>query len=262
MALATNMSGYVGQGAWNYYNVKAVSANDLLLSATMRNNGDDCDIYVKENHLPSRTSYDYSDLSTSHHSEIIIIDPKDSVWYIGIYGFSQCTYTLTVAESDLCECAPPPVGHGHCEMQTPTCICDEGWVGEHCDSRVAMLENKERLQSQLLSKNNWNYYLMRVQDSSAFSLTIRETNSTGYAWVYVSHSEFPTLSVYDYADIKDTSIHELSKFWQTPLSGDLYIGVYGSPNIADSGSGKPTSVNYDIVGFVTDFRDPGSRQRV
>ena len=51
-----------------------------------------------ESNSSRRADYDYSDLSYDNPTEVIIRDPSLSEWYIGIYGWTRCEYTLTMSE--------------------------------------------------------------------------------------------------------------------------------------------------------------------
>ena len=247
------MSGYAGENAWNYYHIHARSSNSLVVSVATVDDGD-CDVYINENSLPTRFQFQYVDISTKKNVQLTISDAGDEMWYIGIYGWRACTYIMNITETNKCECAAYPNGHGSCAPHSSTCICDAGWVGDACDKQVIQLQSQEKRYGDSVTKNSWNYYVMHASQSSEFALTLQEKNTTGYAWIFVSHSEYPTLSVYDYSD-KDShkAVHEISYFTKTPQTGDLYIGVYGSPYMPESNSGKAYEVVYNIAAFLSDF---------
>ena len=103
-----------------------------------------------------------------------------------------------------------------------------------------------------VGNGEWQYYKISGSESSALSLTLKETNTTGYVWVFLSHGIFPSLTSYDYSDKNgQKSTHQISYYTKSPQSGDLYVGVYGSPFIPTTTKGLKAS--YNLVVWLADF---------
>ncbi len=241
----------------------------------------DCDLYVKANGNPSRFDYQYYDITVNPNISVTILNPSGIIWYIGVYGmlaFSSffceislgksnpdfpflplllfsgwlpCQYTIAVTEQSACGCVA--ASHGHCEG-SPQCICDPGWVGDLCDAQYLTLSSAVPSMNNAIGNGEWQYYKISTSASSALSVTLRETNTTGYVWIFLSHGVFPSLSSYDYSDKNgQKATHQISFYTKTPQSGDLYIGVYGSPFIPSSPNTKSAKANYNLVAWVSDF---------
>jgi len=250
--LNTNMTGFVGDNAWNYYHIFGQTVNTLVVNVIRTSETGDPDVYIKSGSNPSRMSYQYLDISTNSNIVLSIPNPLGQTWYIGIYGWKPCEYNLFVIESSNCDCNPN--GHGHCDPGSTICICDIGWVGDGCDSQTSQLTSGIPTKNNLLRSDQWVYYMIHADQSSAFSLTLREQNTTGYIWVFINHNEFPSLTSYDYSDKNSHSaVHEISYYTKNQQSGDIFIGVYGSPYIPSSSSSKGTTAAYDLVVWLSDF---------
>lgn len=243
--------GYVGDNAWNYYHVVASTTNNLLVSVNRTSSVGDCDLYVKANGNPSRFDYQYYDITVNPNISVTILNPSGIIWYIGVYGWLPCQYTIAVTEQTSCGCVP--TSHGHCEG-TPQCICDPGWVGDLCDSQYLTLTSAVPTMNKAIGNGEWQYYKISASSSSALSITLRETNTTGYVWIFLSHGVFPSLSSYDYSDKNgQKATHQISFYTKNPQAGDLYIGVYGSPFIPSNPNTKGVKANYNLVAWASDF---------
>jgi hypothetical protein len=94
------VNGYVEENAWNYYNYVTSSMNALTITISQRTADADCDVFVRRGQLPTRFSFDYSDLSQSQTTVVSIPDPGQATWYIGVFGWSDvCIYNITATTS-------------------------------------------------------------------------------------------------------------------------------------------------------------------
>jgi len=247
------MSGYVGNNAWNYYHITADTANNLVVTAARTSSSGDCDLYVRAGAKPTRFDYQYLDISTRVVANVTIINPQAETWYIGVFGWYPCEYVLYVQESVACDCASTL--NGHCDTNSSICNCNAGWVGTACDVAVTTLTSGVPVRNNRIQTDQWAYYLINASNSSAFSLSLKEQDTTGLTWVFIDHNQFPTFTNYDYSDKNAHSqVHQISYYRNEPETGSIYIGVYGSPYIfSDPNSGKNITVLYDIVAWVSDF---------
>lgn len=113
--------GYVGDNAFNYYHYDAFSAYNMMIYLNQTSAAGDCDLYVKGDSNPTRTSYDYRDISFRSNVSLAVPSPGDRTWFIGVYGYAACQYVLSVVTSSSCPngCS----GHGQC--QGSVCICNQ-----------------------------------------------------------------------------------------------------------------------------------------
>jgi len=188
----------------------------------------DCDIYVQRDRNPSLLDYVYNDLTTGNVAHLRVDDAGSATWYIGIFGYATCEYTMQVFDSVSC---PGGCGtHGTCNTNG-RCICNNGWVGANCETQSGTFTNGNTLIGQRVAPGEWKYYSIVVQRTSQLNVIVKETESTGLLWVFVSAGQYPTLSSHE-EDSTDTatSIHRISLEFTTPRSDTQYfVGVYGSP---------------------------------
>jgi hypothetical protein len=156
------VSGYVADNSWNYYHYNAFSSNSLMvqmnqvsqtytythtlslpcplslasvndvstlsryLTGFSQTSGGDCDLYVRADTNPDRFNYNYRDISFHANVSLIIPDPSDRTWYIGVYGYRACSYLLTVLDTCtlLLHFVVPaaPVRTGSCTLGALHCV--------------------------------------------------------------------------------------------------------------------------------------------
>jgi len=240
-------SGYMTSGNWNYYNYIVNSAADLVVSVTQTSAGGDCDLYAKAGSVPTRTSFDASDVGILNNFTLTIPDAGQQTWYIGLFGWSTCTYVITVTESTTCPNACS--GNGVCGADG-TCTCNAGWSGQACDQRMNQLQSNVMVTASIpAGGTTWNYFsFVSSAQTSSVHIAVRETNSNGWLWVFVA-KETPTLRNYLYSDTEtNTNIHilniELNE--QDPIT--YQIGIYTNPySLADR------NITYNIIAWSPDF---------
>ena len=91
------VNGYVDDNSWNYYTFTANTETNMVITVNETNN-DDCDIYVKQGSQPTKFSYDYKNIGTGSLSAITVPSAIGQ-FNIGIYGYSTCSYQITVVVS-------------------------------------------------------------------------------------------------------------------------------------------------------------------
>lgn len=81
--------------------------------------GGDLDSYVRVDKYPSRQEYDYRDISSSRNVKFVIPSPH-GVYYLGLYGFLSCNYSVMAIIKTSCpkDCS----GHGSCSSNG-VCTC-------------------------------------------------------------------------------------------------------------------------------------------
>jgi len=246
LGLGKRVTGYVADSIWNYYRYQGVGNKEVTVSLSQTGGGD-CDLYVKGGSKPTQTSFDFAELGQLSVFNITIPEPLGTTWYIGVFGWSSCAYSLIVTNRDTKDC-----GHGTWLPDIDGCVCDPGWTGDKCSENSNTLLNGVVMNG-TVTNNNWVYYIVNVAHTHSLEVRLKETNSSlaGSIWLYVSREGFPTLHTYDESDVStDDRVHFISMHskggaWNAPV----YVGVYGSPY------GKTTeTLSYSLVAWYPDFR--------
>ena len=248
-------TGYVGRTEWNYYKLQVDTTNSILVAVSQDSASADCDLFVKRDSRPSNFDFDYSNLSFEQFFNVTINDPSTATWYIGVYGWTDCGYTMTASIPSMltlahslslslshactrtlahlplrapatCACAEPY--HGRCAPNSAQCICENGWSGDRCDQQENLMHNGE-VYSDGVTLNHWQYYRITA-DSSAMLISMKESETVGRLWLFASLNGFPALDSYAKADISTKSeFHEVHFVFEERGRRVFYIGVYGSP---------------------------------
>lgn len=228
--MGTNYTGYVADGLWNYYNFIGVSNREVAIHV-WQNSGaaGDCDIYVRANSIPTLTTYDYAEVSQENNFVLYIDNPLQSTWHIGMYGWSACSYTLSIANRADTNCG----GHGTFDSNLDACVCNSGWAGEDCTIPVTPLTNGVVVNG-TVAFQQWAYFTIQVFDAHSLEVRLKETTQNegvpGAVWLYLNADGFPSLHVYDESDTSTSSyVHTVAYTVRTSLAGTYFIGVYGSP---------------------------------
>ena len=53
-------------------------------------------MYVRHGKLPTRAHFDYDDLTLNTNFTVNVPNPENGDWYIGVYGFQGCSFTIQV----------------------------------------------------------------------------------------------------------------------------------------------------------------------
>eukprot|EP01087_Luapelamoeba_hula_P013987 TRINITY_DN403_c0_g1_i1.p1 TRINITY_DN403_c0_g1~~TRINITY_DN403_c0_g1_i1.p1 ORF type:complete len:607 (+),score=43.39 TRINITY_DN403_c0_g1_i1:60-1823(+) len=242
------VGGYVTDGAWNYYHFIATENKELTVSLSQSSTAADCDLYIRDGKRPSHSDYDYADLSQHQNVNLVIPEPQNDIWYIGVYGWSTCNYTISVGDRTNKTCV-----HGTWDASIDGCLCSSGWTGVYCDEHSKTLSSGVVVNG-TVAFNDWTFYTINLPPTHSVEFRLKETSSNstdmGTVWLYVSGEDYPSLHTYDQSDIStDDRVHSvhISSNHGT-ISGVYYVGVYGSPY------GKQGTTNhFSLVGWYPDF---------
>jgi len=225
LALNQPQTGYVGDNEWNYYTARIITNSPFIVNLTQTDGGD-CDLYLKADEAPSRFNFDYFDLSREQELSLLVAEPGDKLWYIGVFGWEACSYSLVIDEERVCECGDSH--HGHCIEGSVECVCDDGYTGASCNHKVKDLTIGSKKKNNV-TMGDWVYYKVHVDGSSAGVVSMKERDSQGFLDLYVSFVEPPTISSYDLvASQTDSNVHEIQIFVDQPQTRLMYIGVHGN----------------------------------
>jgi len=227
LMLGQSQTGFVSQGAWNFYWIHMNTLNDILVTITEKSQNSDCDLYAKKNLAPNFFNYDYVELSSLSQHQLLIPNPGESVWKFGVYGFKDCVYELTVNETAQCECLSE--SHGTCQGSN-VCVCDAGWGGPLCTMPFVPVQSGTPLTSITLGRNEWKYFTFPVSKASAISVALKEKTTLGSIWMYVGIKQAPSLASFYDQDRTLSSLHQID-IVQNFEDDTIVIGAYGSPYI-------------------------------
>jgi len=245
LTLNQKVTGYVADSVWNYYRYQGVDNKEVTVSLVQQGSGD-CDLFVKAGRNPTQTDFDYAELSQDQVFNITIPEPLGTTWYIGVFGWSSCAYSLKVVNRDTKVCV-----NGTWDPSIDGCVCNPGWTGTKCDEPSNQLHNGVVVNG-TVAFNEWQYFTINLRMTHSLEVRMRETNSStpGSLWLYLSREGFPTLHTYDIADSStNDNVHFVYINSKGPaFNGLVYIGVYGSPY------GKQNEVlSFSLVAWYPDF---------
>lgn len=239
--------GIVEAGNWNYYSVTAVTQQNVQLLIQTPSSTQDCDVYIKRDTNPTRTSFDYRDVSMNQNVSITIQNPAAAVWKVGIYGFTTCSYTLSGTLSFACPLGCS--GHGTC-LSTGRCQCANGWVGPACDAQVVPLVTTGLAVFDQVASGYWKYYSIAGVQTAVTIHLLELRGASGFLWLLVNDDSAPTLVTYDYNSVDtNTPNHNIVIGRTVPSDPSAFvIGVYGNPLIPIG-----QNISYAISAFATPF---------
>jgi hypothetical protein len=214
-------SGLVLQYHWDYYSFNSRS-NTLIIHVNQTGEpSDDCDLYVKFQAIPSLTSFDFRDTTTSANFEIKISEAKTGVYYIGVYGFNKCAYDIVAVNRNDC---PNKCSDTHGTCSGTTCRCQTGYSGLACENRTADI-TYDSLYTGFVDDNMWNYYQFKPSTTSNILVQVNQTSMEMDCDVYIRKLATPTRFIYDYRDI--SFVQNISIVIESPSFVYYYIGVFG-----------------------------------
>jgi len=229
------VQGTLESNGWNYYSFEAESDVAMVVQLEEGPSSVDCDLYVKKDSKPSNLDFDYSDVSLGQSNSSVSIAAPMGLYWIGVFGFQSCRYTLHIEEGVDNDCEHDCSGHGNCV--SGTCNCTAPWSGDDCSVQMSSLQSGVALNG-TVSINQWQYYNFTA---TGFLLTIQllERGSNGSVWLFVATEQNPTLSVHDEQDVSyDKAFHHIVVERDTAEPQMYFIGCYGSP-ISTTNSARP-----------------------
>jgi len=240
--------GYVASGSWNYWYLQYFTQSSLQVTVTQTGEAGDCDLYIKQNSDPTRIVYQFADMSLNQEYSIVIQDPANEIWHIGVYGWTTCSYEISAQTLDDCQCTS--ASHGSCREGNSQCICELSYAGAICDIPTLAITSSQVLSLQFVQPHSWNYYHF-TSDSSAISITVVETSTSGDLFVAMSLSGYPSGENFDYYDIGESDFHEIQLSW--PITENRVTRTYFIGVLTSSTSVATDPIQYSITAYGTPF---------
>jgi hypothetical protein len=88
------IAGTVEGDAWQYFVTDTQPGQ--VMTWTVNSTAGDCDLYVRHDGIPSRSSYDQRDIGLGMSFSLQVTNAQSRRWYAGVHGFMQCNFTIGV----------------------------------------------------------------------------------------------------------------------------------------------------------------------
>jgi len=203
----------IDANAWKFYTVELEKRASLEIKLEQDSESEGCRAYLA---LDS-----YPDLSYSYWegTDATVADLNPGVWYLGIHGSEDCSYSLTVTLEDAC---PTDCGkHGTCTADG-ACICEDGYAGNSCQYEITAVVFDEEYSGDL-KRNEWIYYTMDVEKENQLVAITVVNDEDGDVDVYVRAEHIPSFLNFDYVN---GTVTPTTKLRFQPTVARWYIGLY------------------------------------
>eukprot|EP01091_Cochliopodium_minus_P011944 TRINITY_DN3514_c0_g1_i1.p1 TRINITY_DN3514_c0_g1~~TRINITY_DN3514_c0_g1_i1.p1 ORF type:complete len:569 (-),score=102.28 TRINITY_DN3514_c0_g1_i1:39-1745(-) len=218
------VTGYVDINVWNYFYFTSNTETNLIFTLDTLTDRGDVDIFVERDGYPNVTNYDYVNTSALYTTTIVVDQPGIRNWYVGVIGWTNSNYSISVSSSTVCNCV-----HGTCNADG-VCSCDLGFAGEFCDQQ-AVLVTRNTIYNGSIKKGEWLYYYFNAQIHDV-AVVMKETSTSGLIWAYLHRDTYPSLRHFDASDTNTlSSVHIIEDSQNPSRQYYYYIAFYGSPFI-------------------------------
>jgi len=207
---------------WRFFNFSMNPGNGFRLFLYQRQSDYDIDIYVQKGKFPTFGDYFIKDTTASPNISIEFDDPIEvtTIFYVGLYGYRGNTdYFIWYNNTGGC-----PAGcssHGTCTRGS--CICDAGYAGLDCNSRVDPIVLNYDYRNIGVQEGKWKYYYIELQQTGNLRLNVSQTR--GDVDIYIRYGAIPTRMEWNYADITTNTTVNMDIL--EPSLGLWYFGFYG-----------------------------------
>ncbi len=230
----------------------------VTVEVNQTNAKEDIDPYVRFGSVPTKTVFDFRDLSANQLSSISIPAPRVGKYYVGVFAYATTQFSIRVfdhaaAGSD-CASACSGLTHGSCGGGV--CTCGDCFEGAYCETSICDWEVDQTMRGEL-SRNAWNYYSFNLESENTLVVRLTETRIPGVLHdcdLYVRKGQKPTTVSFDYWDVSPSANASVSI--PTPM-GLYWVGIHGFQRcvysvILEEGSASDCPNNCTGHGVCTD----------
>jgi hypothetical protein len=218
----------VDHNAWSYFYHDLTETKEKMIFTMDADH--DCDLYVRHTDVPSLFVFDAVNATTPEpgqrdHSTVLLEDPDLGRWYVGVYGFASCAFSIKVEHTIFAGtvCANNCSTHGTCVQGV--CQCEAHHSGDVCESYdVPLAVGGDRHQG-YVDANQWNYYTVHANGNAELSVIVHQLNASGDCDLYAKQGARPNRTDFDLADLGSSADMQMNI---TDAGEDVwYLGVYG-----------------------------------
>ena len=214
---------------WVYYTLDvAADQASFIVQTTQSSANEDVDLYIRFNAVPTKTSFDFRDISSNLVSNVTVPDPRDGRYFIGVFAYADTTFTInalaTPAIGNVCASDCSGSVHGSCSAGS--CQCSQCFEGDYCESAICQWDIGEAQQG-AIDSNAWNFYSFNVQTGNALVVRVTEDRMPGALAdcdLYIRRGEKPSVVQFDYSDFGRGLNSSVTL--DSPM-GLYWVGVYG-----------------------------------
>jgi hypothetical protein len=237
-------SGYVDAGEWNFFTVTSDSSDILNVTALMDTGVTplgDCDLYIRADDFPNRTTFDSADMGFGAQMHVSVPSPGNQRYYIGVFGWRPCAFTIAVTEE-----TPGDHCGAHGTKVNDTCLCDPPYFGQECELTATPLQSNAAPATHSVETGSWQYFYLRA-NGTAFTFTAKESSpgaSGGLLELYAQVDSAPTEQDYLGRDNSRDAMHFVHLEFSSVQPRTVVVGVF-----ANGFGGEHATTSFQISAF-------------
>jgi len=182
------VQGTVERFAFSYYSY--VCSQQNYIDFTVTDSTGQTQLYVALDSVPSLSNYGWANITSGSVQTIVITNPRDGTYQVGVYGYSQSNYIIYAGNQGMLTL---PDG-----VQTAGQVANAAFVY---------------------------YHFYAPQNIYMMELVCNRVGASGDPDQYLSWNSVPTVAISDYKNT--TSSINSCILLNKPKQGDWYYGVYG-----------------------------------
>jgi hypothetical protein len=215
----------VSKNEWKYYMLELNSPHaviDVILNQTDTREDADCDLYARFGTTPTQFDWDYFDQNWRENlSKVSLVEPQQGNWYIGIFGFNHCTFTIK-ATTSAASCINKCTKRGDCNRGS--CSCRNGYDGNYCEEKKDNLSNGEIVNG-YVEYLTWNYYKVSTSSANSLVVHVEQNEALADCDIYAKLNDWPNQTSYDYFEMSYNKIFNITI--NDAGVGTWYFSIFG-----------------------------------
>jgi hypothetical protein len=247
MQLNNVYTGRVAKDEWKYYLLTVdnpYAAIDVIMNQTDTNEEADCDLYARFGAPPTRFDWDYFDQNWRQQtSKVTLVEPQYGIWYIGVVGFSSCTFNIKAIPVN--GCVNKCTLRGTCNQNK--CNCNTQYNGTYCEEKTSPLTDGERIPG-YVEYQTWNYYRVNVNSQNSLRVLVNQQSQLSDCDIYAKFNAWPSQTEYDYYDVSTAKDFNLTI--NDGGIGTWYFGILGISSDLPCGYNLSVSLTSSCISCV------------